>query len=116
MARVKHTDGPARFNHRSFSGISTYGDVHDVSESAAEYLCEEVGFFERLGDVTDVEYAEVEPDDEIDAETVEELGDAVIEQRIDAGECPWCSDYEGENVGMHASRAHPDAWDDYTED
>jgi len=38
---------------------------------------------------------------------------------VNDGVCPWCSPddrYEGENVGMHASRAHPDEWADYQED
>jgi len=35
---------------------------------------------------------------------------------IDDGICPWCDEYEGENVGMHASRAHPDDWARYKED
>jgi hypothetical protein len=34
---------------------------------------------------------------------------------IDEGVCPWCDEYEGENVGMHASRAHPDDWERYSE-
>lgn len=46
--------------------------------------------------------------------TVEE-GSAVSEQ-ISNGICPWCddeTDREFENVGSHASSAHPDAWNNY---
>lgn len=39
-----------------------------------------------------------------------------IEDAISAGECPWCSDYEGDHVGQHASSAHPEVWDAYTSD
>jgi hypothetical protein len=35
---------------------------------------------------------------------------------IDAGVCPWCDEYDGDNVGLHASRAHPDQWADYKDD
>jgi hypothetical protein len=31
-------------------------------------------------------------------------------QLIQAGECPWCDDYEGDHVGRHASSAHADEW------
>lgn len=34
----------------------------------------------------------------------------------DADGCPWCSDYEGDAVGKHASKAHPDEWADHMED
>lgn len=35
------------------------------------------------------------------------------------GVCPWCppdDQYEGEHIGQHASSAHPDAWDEYTQE
>mgnify|MGYP000435656372 CR=1 FL=1 len=35
---------------------------------------------------------------------------------IDAGICPWCDSYEGDHVGQHASSAHPEKWDAYTDD
>lgn len=36
-----------------------------------------------------------------------------IQTLIANGICPWCDDYDGENVGHHASSAHPDDWSDY---
>lgn len=33
-----------------------------------------------------------------------------VEDAIENGECPWCSDYSGEHVGQHASSAHTEAW------
>lgn len=35
---------------------------------------------------------------------------------LEGGECPWCDAYEGDNPAQHASKAHPDAWDDYKDD
>ena|SRR6056297_3631314 len=35
---------------------------------------------------------------------------------IDASICPWCDSYEGDHVGQHASSAHPEKWDAYTDD
>ncbi len=38
---------------------------------------------------------------------------------IDAGVCPWCPEddqYEGDHVGRHASRAHPEEWQAYKAD
>jgi len=35
------------------------------------------------------------------------------QRQMERGECPWCDEYEGEHVGRHASRAHPDAWEKY---
>jgi len=43
-------------------------------------------------------------------------GFATDAEAVDAGICPWCDDYEGDHVGRHASSAHPDAWDEYTDD
>ncbi len=38
---------------------------------------------------------------------------------MEAGVCPWCESdddrYEGENVGQHASSAHPEEWTEYRE-
>lgn len=44
------------------------------------------------------------------------LADETISEQIDDGSCPWCDDYDGDNVGTHAAQAHPEAWDDYNED
>lgn len=51
----------------------------------------------------------------ITVEEVEAIGDEVIAEHLDRGECPWCHDYDGEHVGRHASAAHPEAWADYQE-
>jgi len=34
---------------------------------------------------------------------------------VENGICPWCDDYSGENVGHHASSAHPHMWNEYSE-
>jgi hypothetical protein len=34
---------------------------------------------------------------------------------LDNGVCPWCDEYAGNHVGQHASSAHPDEWDEYTD-
>lgn len=39
-----------------------------------------------------------------------------VAEAIEAGECPWCDEYDGDHVGQHASSAHPDKWDAYSED
>lgn len=105
MPTVEKTRG-GQVYIRSVGQYFSIGDRADVSESEATYLVEERGDFEIVdGDVQE-DVAEVN-----DAELTEEF----IAERIDAGECPWCSDYEGENVGQHASSAHPDKWDAYKE-
>lgn len=114
MVTIRHERGPGRFAHAALDGISGYGDIHDVSEAAAEYLCDEVGYFDRAN-VTDVEYEEVEKDDDTPGSDAgleyEEV--SAIEDRIDAGECPWCDDYEGDGVPQHAASAHADEWAAY---
>ena len=74
------------------------GDQVDVDEEVAAYLTEERGDFEV-----------------IDGDEPGPLG-ADPADMIEAGECPWCSDYEGEGVAQHAASAHPDEWDAYKED
>jgi len=37
------------------------------------------------------------------------------EALMDNGVCPWCEEYAGDHVGQHASSAHPDEWDEYTD-
>ena len=116
MVTIHHVGGPGRFTHTALDRISTHGDTHEVSKSGAEYLCDELGHFERL-DATEAEFREVNDDDAEDTgEALESADDKADAMLIEAGECPWCDDYEGENVGQHASSAHPDAWNDYKED
>ena len=89
MFRVRHTDGPGRFAHASLDCVSTTGDTHEVSDAAAEYLCDELGYFERIGGVTDVDYREVDKDDDkaddksLDEHTKDELYQRASEQDID---------------------------------
>ena len=99
------------------------GDRVDVNEGFADYL-EERGDFTAV-DVTTVEYDEVDDAGGGESETPDEdvheedgPPDPVtfdIADTIEAGKCPWCDEYEGENVGQHASSAHPDKWTAYKE-
>lgn len=84
----------------------TVGDRASVSDEAAKYLVEERGDFDIV-DKDDAEGAAGYLRDEPPAVQIEE------------GVCPWCPPddrYEGDNVGQHASAAHPDEWDNYKED
>jgi len=38
-----------------------------------------------------------------------------LQTLVENGVCPWCDDYSGENVGHHASSAHPQMWAEYSE-
>lgn len=38
-----------------------------------------------------------------------------IQTTVDTGECPFCEEYDGDHVGRHASKAHPDKWQAYTD-
>ena len=38
-----------------------------------------------------------------------------LQTLVENGICPWCDDYDGENVGHHASSAHPHMWNEYSE-
>jgi len=40
---------------------------------------------------------------------------AAIVEELERGECPWCEEYSGQNVGSHAARAHPEAYTEYKE-
>lgn len=96
MPEIKHTGGPGRFNHTAI-GVSERGDTHDVSEDAAAYLCDDLGHFDRTGEITleDGEYtvedadadedAGVEIDEPLEEHTYDELrdisGDLDIEGR-----------------------------------
>jgi len=97
MVRVKHVAGPGRFAHTSLSGASTHGDEHDVSAEAADYLCDDRGYFERTGEITldegsyeVVETTDADDDDggdeddtEMDALTKSELYDLATEAGIE---------------------------------
>lgn len=72
--------------------------ILEVTDEKAEELVEQFGF-EYVGG---------------GESTNTPLG-ATPEDMIDRGECPWCSDYDGDHIGQHASAAHPDEWSTYTE-
>jgi len=80
------------------------GQTYDVDHETAEYLVGRGDFTLVKEDVTDVEHNDVNGDEPEDADLIEQ------------GKCPWCDDYEGDHIGQHASSAHPDAWNAYTED
>lgn len=67
------------------------GDEHEVGDATAD----------RLADRPDFEVLNQQTENE-----------SVL---VADGICPWCSDYEGDHVGQHASSAHPDKWADYSE-
>jgi len=83
MVRVKHVAGPGRFAHTSLSGASTHGDEHDVSAEAADYLCDDRGYFERTGEITlgEDEY-EVTTDEPLEEKTKDELYELASEADI----------------------------------
>lgn len=107
MPTVEKVGGP-RVVVRDIGEFSP-GDRADVSDEAAAYLVDECGDFAYVDGAADGEVREEDgpPDDVV---VKSDPG-----AQIDAGECPWCDEYDGENVGMHAARAHPDAWGDYTQ-
>lgn len=36
-----------------------------------------------------------------------------VDAQLEAGECPWCDEFDGESPGRHASSAHPEQWGAY---
>jgi len=77
MEHIRHVDGPSRFAHATLERVSGYGDTHEVTGQAAEYLCDERGFFERVN-ATDAEFRDIEDeeDDVDDAGAAIATGDA----------------------------------------
>jgi hypothetical protein len=53
MPTIKHTDGPGRYSHSALDHVSGHGDTHEVSDSAVDYLCDEVGHFTRVDEPED---------------------------------------------------------------
>ncbi|PGF16178.1 hypothetical protein CP556_08675 [Natrinema sp. CBA1119] len=84
METIRHVDGPGRFSHAALDRVSGYGDTHEVTEGAAEYLCDDRGFFERV-QAMDVEFTEVDADDAdgLEEKTVDELSDLAAEAEIE---------------------------------
>jgi len=85
--RVRHVSGPGRLNHGALSGVSTHGDEHELDADTAAYFCDELGYFERTGEVTlgEDEYSVESTDVEEDLEdlTYDELRDLATEAEID---------------------------------
>ncbi len=52
-----------------------------------------------------------EPVTEIETGAADEQ--LTIAEVLDAGECPWCDEYDGDHVEQHAPKAHPDEWSAY---
>lgn len=65
---------------------------------ATLYLASEEAFTKDGGEI-DVEF--LAPTDE----------ESEITEALEAGECPWCDDYEGDYPETHARQAHPDEWE-----
>jgi len=83
--RVRHVSGPGRLNHGALSGVSTHGDEHELDADTAAYLCDDLGYFERVEervDLADDEY-EVETGDGLDDETYDELYERATEADIE---------------------------------
>jgi len=115
MPLVEKTTGASVYL-RGLERNLAIGDRADVSEDYAAYLCDERGDFERL-EVQEAEFREVDDEDEAeDDEGAEATDEPSLEDQIDAGDCPWCDEYEGDGVPQHASAAHPEEWDAYKED
>ena len=85
--RVRHVSGPGRLNHGALSGVSTHGDEHELDTDTAAYFCDELGYFERTGEVTlgEDEYSVESTDVEEDLEdlTYDELRDLATEADIE---------------------------------
>jgi hypothetical protein len=67
--------------------VSTHGDEHELDADTAAYFCDELGYFERTGEVTlgEDEYSVESTDVEEDLEdlTYDELRDLATEAEID---------------------------------
>jgi len=103
MPRVRYLGGGGYYLHDG-PDFEDAGDEGDVGERTADRLT-------RRDDFELVDGG----DEDGGSGTLPNANNKMDEMLIEAGECPWCDEYEGENVGMHASRAHPDAWTDYNE-
>ncbi len=74
--RVRHVSGPGRLNHGGLSGVSTIGDEHDLDPDTAAYFCDELGYFERTGEITlseDEYHVHDDADDDLGSLTYDEL-------------------------------------------
>lgn len=95
--------------------VDVDGDARAVEDGTFEVHEDERGWLRDFAERYDAD-----PDDLLLEEDV--LPDGASDTSrdlaaiIDDGECPWCDEYDGENVAQHASSAHPDEWDAYKED
>jgi len=96
MPRIRHTSGPGRFGHSALSGVSGRGDEHDVSEEAAAYLCDDLGYFER-NDVIDAEHEVV--DEESKGDGGEDAFD--LDEFLDQNAKPAAEDIRAGEVDDH---------------
>ena len=82
--RVRHVSGPGRLNHGALSGVSTHGDEHELDADTAAYFCDELGYFERTGEVTlgEDEYS-VTDTAPLGGHTVDELQDMAAGRDIE---------------------------------
>ena len=82
--RVRHVSGPGRLNHGALSGVSTHGDEHELDADTAAYFCDELGYFERTGEValSEDEYS-VTDTVPLGGHTVDELQDMAAGRDIE---------------------------------
>jgi hypothetical protein len=97
MPELRYVGNADRYRLTNSDVDVANGETVSVDAETAEYL-QEHGEFEVL------ESEEPSSDDE-----------PSVEDAIEAGECPWCDEYEGDAVGQHAASAHSDEWDEYKE-
>lgn len=95
------------------------GVSEHYADDVADYLGVDVTESDGASEETAEESSDAEPESVTDAGGLEYEEVSAIEDRIDAGECPWCPDdedgYTGDGVAQHASSAHPEEWQDYKE-
>jgi len=109
MPTLKYVGNAGRYRLTNSDVDVAQGETVTVDEDTAAHL-QKHGEFEAV-DKTKEDSVGQEDGPPDSTETTDGL-----EETINAGECPWCDEYEGDAVGQHAASAHPDAWDDYKED
>ena len=112
MIRVRHVDGPGRFAHASLDGVSQTGDEHSVSDAAADYLCDDLGHFERVTEevVLGEDKYEMHETDESDEVSSPDDADEETTGAIDYGEMTYDELYDA------ASEASVDGRSSMTKD
>jgi hypothetical protein len=97
MPELRYVGNADRYRLTNSDVDVANGETVNVDAETAEYLQEH-------GEFDVVESEKSSTDDELS-----------VEDALEAGECPWCDEYEGDAVGQHAASAHPEEWDDYKE-